>query len=328
VPAGFLWPALLWGLLLIPLLVALYLRMLRRGPRTAFPFPDVATVSAAVARGGRVRRHLPAIFLLLAVSAAIAAVARPVAQVPVPADRSAIMLSMDVSGSMRSQDVAPSRMEAAKEAAKTFVKALPPRVRVGLAIFGGYSLLVVPPVTDHQRVIDAIDGLGFVRRTAIGEGLLEAVAALPGRVRPAPDGATPPATPPLLTGPRTSGIVILLSDGVSNTGIDPLRAAEIAKQQEVTVYTVGVGQPVSTGVWTVGGPMDEETLKEIADVTGGRYFHAASAEGLREVYRSLARTVGWERRREEVSGVAAGLGAAALLAAFALSRLTFYPLGV
>ncbi len=323
-PVGFLWPALLWGLLLIPLLVVLYLRMLRRAPPTALSFPDVPTVVVAMARGGGVRRHLPAILLLLAVTAAAAAVARPVALVPVPADTSAIMLSLDVSGSMRSQDIAPSRMEAAKEAAKTFVATLPPRVRVGLAVFGGYALLVVPPVTDHRRVLDAIDGLGFVRRTAIGEGLLEAVAALPERARPGLDGSLPP----IPAGPRPTGIVILLSDGVSNTGIDPLRAAEVTKQQEVTVYTVGVGQPVSTGAWTVGGPLDEETLKEIADVTGGRYFHASSAEGLREVYRRLARTVGWERRREEVAGPAAGLGLVALLAAFAVSRLAVHPIGV
>lgn len=323
-PLDFLWPALLWGLLLIPTLAAFYLWTLRRPLRAAVAFPDVPTLAVAAARARRWVRHLPAILFLIGLAGVLAAVARPVALVPVPADQSAIMLSMDVSGSMRSQDVAPSRMEAAKDAAKTFVAALPPRVRVGLAIFGGYAALVVPPVTDHERVTAAIDGLGFIRRTAIGEGLLEAMGALPGRIRPIP-GAAPPPTP---TAPRPSGVVILLSDGVSNTGIDPLQAAEMARQQEVTVYTVGVGQPVSTGAWTVGGPLDEDTLKEIADVTGGRYFHASSAEGLREVYRHLARTVGWERRREEVSAVAAGLGAVALLAAFALSRLAVYPLGV
>lgn len=119
-----------------------------------------------------------------------------------------------------------------------------------------------------------------------------------------------------------------MSDGVNNTGIDPLQAAQIARQQEVIVYTVGVGQTANTGAWTVGGALDEDTLREIADVTGGRYFHATSAQGLDEVYRHLARTVGWERRREEVSGVAAGLGLVALLAAFAVSRLAVHPMGL
>jgi Ca-activated chloride channel family protein len=323
-PLGFLWPALLWGLLLVPAALGVYVWALRRPPRLPLAFPDGPRLAFAAAAGRRWTRHLPAALFLIGLAAALAAVARPVALLPVPADQAAIMLSLDVSGSMRSQDIAPSRMEASKEAAKTFVQSLPSRVRVGLTTFGGYAQVVVPPGTDHQRVIDAIDGLGFVRRTAIGEGLLEAVAGLPGRVRPASDG-TMPAQPP---GPRPPAVVILLSDGVSNTGIDPLQAAQLAKSQEVTVYTVGVGQPMSTGTWTIGGPLDEETMKEIADITGGRYFHASSAEGLRDVYRGLARTVGWERRREEVSGAAAALGLVALLAAFAVSRLATHPLGV
>jgi len=323
-PLGFLWPALLWGLLLVPAALGVYVWALRRPPRSPVAFPDGPRLAFAAAAGRRWTRHLPAALFLTGLAAALAAVARPVALLPVPADQAAIMLSLDVSGSMRSQDIAPSRMEASKEAAKAFVQSLPSRVRVGLTTFGGYAQVVVPPGSDHQRVTEAIDGLGFVRRTAIGEGLLEAVAGLPGRVRPAPDG-TIPAQPP---GPRPSAVVILLSDGVSNTGIDPLQAAQLAKQQDVTVYTVGVGQPMSTGTWTIGGPLDEETMKEIADITGGRYFHASSAEGLRDVYRGLARTVGWERRREEVSGAAAGLGLVALLAAFAVSRLATHPLGV
>ncbi len=323
-PVSFLWPALLWGLLLVPAALGVYVWALRRPPRAPLAFPDGSRLAASATAGRRWTRHLPAAFFLFGLAAALAAAARPVAPLPMPADQSAIMLSMDVSGSMRSQDIAPSRMEASKAAAKAFVEALPPRVRVGLTTFGGFAQVVVPPVTDHQRVLDAVDGLGFIRRTAIGEGLIEAVAGLPGRVRPAPDG-TMPAQPP---GPRPPAVVILLSDGVSNAGIDPLEAAQLAKAQEVTVYTVGVGQPMSSGTWTIGGPMDEETLKEIADVTGGRYFHATSAAGLHDVYRRLARTVGWERRREEVSGMAAGLGALALIAALALGRLVVHPIGV
>ncbi|HEV8339887.1 MAG TPA: VWA domain-containing protein [bacterium] len=323
-PVSFLWPALLWGLLLVPVVLGVYVWALRRPPRAPLAFPDGSRLAFAAAAGRRWARHLPAALFLFGLAAALAAAARPVALLPVPADQSAIMLSLDVSGSMRSQDIAPSRMEASKAAAKAFVEALPARVRVGLTMFGGYAQVVVPPVTDHQRVIDAIDGLGFIRRTAIGEGLIDAVGGLPGRVRPAPDG-TMPAQPP---GPRPPAVVILLSDGVSNTGIDPLEAAQLAKAQEVTVYTVGIGQPMSTGTWTIGGPLDEETMKEIADIAGGQYFHTSSAAGLRDVYRNLARAVGWERRREEVSGMAAGLGALALIAALALSRLAVHPIGV
>src|SRR3972149_6341053 len=196
---------------------------------------------------------------------------------------------------MRSQDILPTRLDAAKAAAKDFVAAPPNRVRLGLVMFGGYPLLLGPPGTDRPLILEAIDGLGFVRRTAIGEGLLEAVVALPERFRPGLDGPLPAPS-----GPRPPGIVILLSDGRSNTGIDPLEAAEIARRQEVTVYTIGVGQPFTPdNVYTLGGSLDEYTLKEIARLTGGTYHHASSAEALRGVYQKLARTVGWERRPPE-----------------------------
>lgn len=226
------------------------------------------------------------------------------------------MLSLDVSGSMRSRDILPSRLEAAKEAAKSFVRTLPPQIPVGLVAFGGYALLLVRPTTDREELLDAIDRLEFLPRTAIGEGLLEAVAALPGRGRPSPSGSLPRR--PL--GGWPPGVVVLLSDGRSNTGIDPLEAAGIARAQEVTVYTVGVGQP-STGydLWTIGGPLDEETLREIARITGGTYHHAASARALREVYRKLARAAGWERRPTEVTGFAALVSAGLLVAAVACS---------
>jgi len=323
-PVTFIWPGLLWGLLLVPAVLALYVRLLRRALPASLPHPVTPLVAIAASHGKRFTRYLPAALLLLALTSAVVAVARPVVPLPVPADRSAIILAIDSSGSMRSQDILPTRLDAAKAAAKDFVAALPNRVRLGLVMFGGYALLLVPPGTDRPRILEAVDGLGFVRRTAIGEGLLEAVVALPERSRPGLDG-----TLPAPSGPRPPGIVILLSDGRSNTGIDPLEAAEIARRQEVTVYTIGVGQPFTPdNVYTLGGSLDEYTLKEIARLTGGTYHHASSAEALRGVYQKLARTVGWERRPQEAGALAAALAAVVLLAALAFSRLVTHPLGV
>ncbi len=321
----FLWPACLWGFLLIPGVLAAYLWAIRRSARRVVAYPDVATLAVAVRAGSRLRRHVSAGAFVLGLAAAIAALARPVFPIPVPADQSAIMLAIDVSGSMRSQDIAPTRLEAAKRAARAFVTDLPARVRVGLVSFGGYATLLVPPGTDHERVLDAMDGFTFIRRTAIGEGLLEAVAALPGRVRPLPDGTLPPIPP----GPKPSGIVILLSDGRSNTGIDAVRAAEIARLQGVTVYTVGVGsKEYVPGVYAIGGTLDDEELQAVARAGGGAYYHASSADALRDVYRRLARMIGWERRPDEVSGVFALVGAVALIASLATARLLSHPLGI
>lgn len=318
----FVWPVFLWALVLIPLLAAGYLRLIRRPSREPVLFSTTATLIAAW-RGNRLR-HAPAALLAAGVAALVFALARPVAPLPVPADRSAIILSMDISGSMRSADIHPSRLQAAQAAAKAFLQSLPPRVRVGLVVFAGFATVLAPPGTDRERIAGLIDGVSMARRTAIGEGLIEAVAALPGRSRPAPDGTLPPPPP----GRLPPGFVVLLSDGRSNAGIDPLLAAEVAAQQQVTVYTVGVGQPVTpSNAWTIGGPMDEETLQAIATRTGGTYFHASSAQGLHDIYRALARSLGWERRPTEVSAIAAAVAAALIVAALAASWLRVHPLG-
>jgi len=310
----FIWPTLLWAVLVVPLLAALYLRVLGRPPRQPVLF---STTAAVIAAGRRDRfRHLPAALLGAALAALVLSLARPVLPLPVPVNGSAIMLAMDISGSMRSTDITPSRLDAAKAAAKAFLRSLPAGVRVGLVVFAGYAAVLAPPGTEHAHIAELIDGVSTARRTAIGDGLIEAVAALPGRVRPDPDG-TLPALP---TPPLPPGMVVLLSDGRSNAGMDPLLAAEIAAQEQVTVYTVGVGQPVTpSNSTTIGGPLDEETLQAMATRTGGTYFHASSAQGLRDIYRRLARSLGWERRPTEVSALAAGAAALLLVAALAVS---------
>ncbi len=319
----FTWPAVLWALLLTPVLVWLYRAAQRRGSRHAVGFPDVTLISTAAAWARPARRHAPAVLFLIGVTFLLLAIARPRAPVLVAADRSTIILSIDVSGSMRSQDIQPNRLGAAQTAAKAFIATVPPTVRVGLVTFAGYAALIVPPGTDRALLVEAIDRLSYARRTAIGEGLLEAVAALPGRVRPSPDGSLP-ASPP---GGRPPGVVILLSDGRSNSGIDPMAAAVIARQQEVTVYTVGVGSPANAGTaWTIGGSLDEETLQAMARETGGTYYHASTSQGLRAVYRGLARAVGWERRLDEVTSVAGMLGGLAILASVLVARLLTHPL--
>lgn len=251
----------------------------------------------------------------------VLAAARPTLLLPVPADRSAIILAIDISGSMRSVDIEPSRLEAAQRAAQAFIAAVPDRIRIGLVAFAGFSTLLAPPTTDHRHLVELIEGLRTARRTAIGEGLLEAVAALPDRARPDADGALPPAA-----GLLPSGIVVLLSDGRSNTGIDPLDAAEIARRQQVTVYTVGMGQRGTRDLgWTIGGPMDEETLQTIATITGGAYHHASTADSLHSIYRGLARRIAWEQRPTEVSAAVAGAAAFLIITAAVLSW-TLHPL--
>jgi len=320
----FIWPTLLWALALVPVLIALYMRAIRRRPAASVRYPNMELLAAAAARSNAFRRHLPAGLFLLAATAIVLAVARPVVSLPVPADRAGIMLAIDVSGSMRSQDIHPNRLVAAQEAAKMFLKTVPSNVPVGLVSFAGFATLLAPPTTDRTRVFDAIDGFYFARRTAVGDGLLEAMAALPGRAKPSPDGTIPPK-PPAGWPP---GFIVLLSDGRSNAGMDPVKAAGIVRQQGVIVYSIGVGSTDPNAGWRIGGTLDDEELQAIARETGGLYFHAKSAAGLQNVYRHLARTIGWDYRPEEVTSIAGMLAAMALIAAVVISRVATHRVGI
>jgi len=315
----FQWPVMLGVLAVLPVLTALYLWVLRRRPRQHVRFTQVGLLAQAAAQGGQWRRHGPAALFGLALTAIILSLARPIAPLPVPASRVTVMLSIDVSRSMLADDMRPSRLEAAKTAAKEFVQALPAGVKVGVVTFSSFATLVIPPTTDRQRVLEAIDLLNVEAATAIGDGLLEALWALPGRVRPADPTARPrPPAEPVL--PAT---IVLLSDGQSNRGVIPQDAAQVAREQQVKVYTVGIGTPEGTFL-TLGGRsiwvrLDEDTLREIAEITGGLYYRVTRAVELQQVYRRLGRVIGWDSKPTEVSAISAGVAALFAVAAIGLS---------
>ncbi|WP_216327233.1 VWA domain-containing protein [Deinococcus aestuarii] len=315
---SFIWPWALAALVLLPLFVWLYLRGLGRPAQTAALHPDLRLLAQARGRPRPLRRHLPAALYLGALTLALVALARPTAPVPLPDDRTAIMLTMDVSRSMEAEDIKPSRFAAAQEAARSFVGSLPPGVRVGLASFAGYAVLNTPPTTRHEQVLTAVDGLGMARRTAIGDGLLESLRALPER-----SGQVQAETPTPQDLPAAA--IVLLSDGRNNSGSDPLEAAAEAKRLGVRVYTVGLGtengDPGMGGWGGFWGGFDAETLKQIASTTGGRYFEARSAGELNSIYRDLGRSLGWKVQPSEVSGFVAALAGLMLLGSLGVSEL-------
>ena len=318
----FIWLPLLGLLILVPLFAAGYRWMLRRPPRTAVRYTQVPLLSAALRQAGTWRRHVPAVLVGLAFVMVIVAVARPVAPMPVPSSQNTVVLSIDVSRSMLAADLPPNRMEAAKDAAKEFVEALPRGLKVGLVTFSSYAQTIVPPTADRSRVLEAIGLLTTEYATAIGDGLVEAVYALPGRQRPVDFMSAPPP----LREPVVPATIVLLSDGQSNRGVVPQEAARIARDQQVKVYTVGIGTPEGTFL-NLGGRniwvrLDEDTLREMAEIGGGAYYHARSVAELRQVYRRLGRVIGWETRPTEVSAMAAAFAAALLVAGIAASMLS------
>ena len=317
----FQWPIMLVGLAAVPLLAALYVWALRRPARRSVSYTQVEMLAQALAVSGRWTRHFPGVLVALSLAAVILSLGRPVAPMPVPAVQNTVMLSIDVSRSMLADDLPPNRIEAAKAAAKEFVRILPRGLKVGLVTFSSYATLIVPPTTERTRVLEAIDLLTTEFATAIGDGLLEAVWALPGRQRP----SSPLAPAPVPQPPVPSGSIVLLSDGQSNRGALPQDAARIAREQEVKVYTVGIGTPEGTflnlGGRSIWVRLDEDTLREVAEITGGTYYHATSTMELRRVYRRLSRDIGWESRPTEVSGLLAGAAALLLAGAVGVSLL-------
>ena len=309
---GFSWPWFLLALAWIPLLVWLYRRNATRQAEAVVYHPDAEFLSSVAKNRFSLRRELPVILYLIAVGFGVAALARPNAPIPFPDNRTTIMLSIDVSLSMEANDIKPTRFEAAKEAAKVFIKQLPVGTKVGLASFAGFAAVNVTPTADHDEVMNAIDELSMGRGTAIGAGILEAVRALPDR-----------ATDKLPKNPAPVAVV-LLTDGRNNRPPSPEEGSAEARAKQVPVYTVGLGTENGMinfeGNQTMMVGFDPETLRQIAQTTGGQYFEARSAGQLNSVYQKLGRQIGWSTKPSEITGIVASLAGLLLFASIAVSE--------
>jgi Ca-activated chloride channel homolog len=338
---SFLWPSLLWLLLLSPLLVLAYLWLLRRRKKNTVRLASVNVARLAMDRSHHWRRHVPPALLLLALTALLFAMARPVMTLTLPLAERTIILAMDVSGSMRAEDVKPNRLVASQEAARTFVKNLPREVRVGVISFAGTAAVVQAPTVSREDVLAAIDRFQLQRGTATGSGIILSLATLfpdhgieiqhvtgqrnfPGsggkalNEKKAEKKFTP--VPP---GSFNSAAIIMLTDGQRTTGPDPLEAAKMAAERGVRVYTVGIGttggETIGFEGWSMRVRLDEETLKNVSVLTHGEYFYAGTADDLKKVYESLSSRMVVEKKETEVTALVAALAAALVLTAAGLS---------
>jgi Ca-activated chloride channel family protein len=353
---SFLWPVSVFLLGLMPLIVAAYIWMLRRRRRFAIRYSSLVLVREALPRQSRLRRHIPFALFLLALTGLVIALARPVAIVTVPTGRATIILAMDLSLSMCSTDIPPNRLKAAQAAALSFIEEQEVSTQIGIVAFAGYAELVLAPTTDGQVLEDAVQSLITGHWTAIGSAILkslEAIAETDETVAPVVTDRTPGVQPtPVPRGAYAPAIVVLLTDGASNRGPPPLEAAQQATDRGVRVYTIGFGtaqggamdcgqpflesSPFGGGSSFGGSPfgggggrfrrgIDEETLKSVADMTGGTYYSAESAGELQEVFDSLPTYLIARHETTEISVVFAAIGA--LLAALALFlSLIWHPL--
>jgi Ca-activated chloride channel family protein len=305
---AFLAPDRLLILLVIPLLIGAYIFASRRKNRRGMRFTNTSMLDVVVPKQSQWRRHLAVALSLLSLITLTAAFARPKTQVDVPRERATVVLVIDASLSMQATDVKPSRLDAAKQAAIEFVIALPDKYNVSVVSMAGSTAVLVPPTTAHNTVENAIRSIRLQDSTAIGEGIAAALSAL----RQAPkDPDNPNSVAP--------GAIVLLTDGKNTTGRAPLQAAAEAKAAKVPIYTIAYG--TENGYVDLDGkrepvPVDHEAMREIATVTGGRYFPAATAEELKTVYENIGSDVGYEKADREVTARFAGYGLAfAVLAA-------------
>jgi Ca-activated chloride channel family protein len=346
---SFLAPGWLWLLALLPLLPVLYVLALRRRAADALRFSDLELVRQAAAGRRAWRRHVPPALLFLALVAMLLAVARPAAMLTLPYERATVVLAIDVSGSMRAADISPDRITVAKASARAFVAGQPRTTRVGLVAFSTSAMIAAEPTVVRDDVLSAIDALRPQRYTAAGSGIVAALQAIfpeealdvsglrsvrgdwEGRSLDEPeDDARPPGKEdrkPVPPGSNTSAVIVLLSDGRTNVGVAPLDAARLAADRGVRIFTVGFGTTQGGTVDFGGGWMrtqlDEETLRGIAEITGGKYFLAKSADDLRKAYESLTTQFVAETRRTEVTAFAAALAFVLLVLAVGLRIARF-----
>ena len=339
----FLWPQYLWLMLALPVLPALYVWLLRRRGKPAMRYSNLDVLREA-SRSRLWRRHVPPALLLIACSLLLFAAARPQASLTLPWARSSIMLAMDVSLSMRVNDVKPTRLAAAQEAAKLFLRDLPKNIDVGLVTFAGTAQVAQAATLDRSSLVSAIDAFQMQYGTAIGNAIVVCLAELfpdhginlgdmtfgprqKVRSRDDKEAAQPKQITPVAPGSYGSAAILLLSDGRRTTGVDTLEAAKMAADRGVRIHVVGLGtvdgvagEPGGLAIYM---QLDEPTLREVARMTGGEYHHAGTAEELRSVYQDLGSRLQVETRETEITALLAMVAAILVLAAASLSVLWF-----
>ena len=322
----FIWPTLLLTLLCIPLLVLFYVRLQARRRKFAANFGSLGVIQDARGGGMGARRHIPALIFLVGISVLLFSLARPQATVSVPKIEGTVILTFDVSGSMVANDLQPTRMEAAKTAAKDFVQKQP----------SGIS--VQPPTNNREENLATIERLVPRRGTSIGNGILVALNTI------AVDAGDPPilksngpsssttVTPDVAPVPSPQGwypsaVIVLLTDGENNQTPDPAAAADLAADLGVRVYAVGIGSAAGTTIevegFTVHTSLDEALLQSIASTTGGAYYNAGDEEQLRRIYNDLQPKLSIKPEDMELTSIFAGLGMLVFLLGGMLSLLWF-----
>ena len=330
----FISPAMLWGLLIVPLGIGMYLLLQRRRKQMLARYSDLGLLPADPSRTFGARRHIPPIFFLLSLTVLTFGLARPQAVISLPRVEGTVILAFDVSGSMAAKDLQPTRMDAAKAAALDFVSKQPPTIQIGVVAFSDSGLSVQPPTNDRAAIEDAIQRLAPEKGTSLASGILASLKAIDvaqngaqtnyySNITPAPTSSPTPFPP----GTYTNAQIILLTDGENNENPDPLKAAQTAADRGVRIQTVGIGSAAGADIniqgFIIHTQLDENALKQLAQMTGGEYYFAGDADQLKKIYDQIKTQFVVKPEQTEVTSIFAGAGLLGLLISGVLSFLWF-----
>jgi Ca-activated chloride channel family protein len=330
---SFIWPAMLLSLFVVPLFILLYMVLQQRRKQIASRQGSLGFLQGITRRGPGIRRHIPPLFFLTGLTILLISLARPQTVVSLPREEGTVILAFDVSGSMAADDFKPSRMEAAKVAARDFVQHQPATVQIGVVGFSDSGFSMQTPTNNQDVVLASIERLTPQRGTALGNGILaslKSIATANGETTHLYSNLTPTATPiptPVPEGTYTSSVIILLTDGENNENPDPLAAAQTAADRGVRIYTVGIGSSAGTDLhingFTVHTQLNEALLQQIAQITHAAYYNADSAQELRTIYDNLDPELIIKPENMEVTSIFAGASVLVMLIGGAFSMLWF-----
>ncbi len=329
---SFIWPTMLAGLMVVPLLVVGYLLLQRRRRRIAARYSSMGFVQHSHGRPLGARRHIPPVLFLVAITVLLVAMARPQSELFVPRLEGTIILAFDVSGSMSADDIQPTRLEAAKKSAREFVSAQPSTIRIGVVTFseGGFS--TQSPTNNTDEVLAAIDRLSAQRGTSLARGIEAGlnviIAEEEGEPLTLADPAFAPTAAPLspvTPGTYTSSVIVLLSDGENTQDPDPMDAARAAAERGIRVYAIGIGTTdgaiLALDGFQVRSRLEEGALQQIADYTGGEYKAAQNEQDFKAIYNNIKPEITIRAERTEITALVAGIGIAIMMVAGTFSML-------
>lgn len=335
-PMTFIWPTMLVLLLLMPFYLGLYIVLWRRRRRLAVSYGSFGLVPGASGGRPHFRRHIPPGLFLLSLTILILALARPEAVVNLPRVEGTVILAFDISGSMAADDLKPTRLEAAKAAARDFVLLQPHTVQVGVVAFSDGGFAVQAPTNDQDAILATIDRLTTQRGTSLGHGIISSLNTIMADAEKAlridSDPNSSPLSPaddtaPLPEGMYRPAVIVLLTDGENTDAPHPLEAAQAAADQGVRIYTIGIGSEAGTTLqvegFTVHTRLDEGMLQQISELTGGAYYNAENEQDLQEVYKNLEPQLVVKPEKMEVTSILAGAGILAMLLGGTFSLLWF-----